>query len=301
MIPCGPEIGVASQLRPLTAKDGLELATADLVGDLAAYRPGGKGLLFEGGGDSDFDKTFASRVFPDELRGINLLSGSNKTRVKLLHEVLQRAHDNGDLPTKFYAITDKDFDDGDVTPAVNRYVWDVYHIENYLLVPAVILDVLKSLSLESAIDERHVLDALEASARDIVTNMLQHKMRDYANSIVVRSLDLGFNPNTRALSQDLYAAIARSATRVQTLVAETLSIANLQAREQEFKREIEQSFSNGSWITDLPGREILHRFIDRERVGVAYEYFRNLIVRRMADTGYKPPGMKAIIDQIVAD
>ncbi len=301
MIPCGPEIGGASQLRPLTATDDLELAIADLVGDLAAYRPGGKGLLFEGGGDSDFDKTFTSTLFADKLRGINLLSGSNKTRVKLLHEALQRAYDNGDLPTKFYAITDKDSDDASATPAVNQFVWDVYHIENYLLVPSVILDVLRSLSLESAADERYVLNALEAAAREIVPNMLQHKMRVYANSVLVRALDLGFNPGTRALSQELHAAITRSATKIQTHVANTLSATNLQTRESEFKREIEQSFSNGSWITDLPGREILHRFIDMEKVGVAYEYFRNLIVRRMADTGYEPPGMKKIIDQIIAD
>lgn len=112
MIPCGADTPGASQLKPLTANEDLEVVMADLVGDLAAYRPGGKAIIFEGGGDSDFDKTIASALFRNELRGINLLSGTNKVRVKALHEILERAHANGDLPTKFYALTDSDSDGG---------------------------------------------------------------------------------------------------------------------------------------------------------------------------------------------
>src|SRR6266511_929609 len=48
MLPCGAEPKGGSQLRALTASGDLELVLTDLVGDLAAYRPGGKGLIFEG-------------------------------------------------------------------------------------------------------------------------------------------------------------------------------------------------------------------------------------------------------------
>ncbi len=46
MLPCGPEVTGTSQLRPLTVTKDLEMAMADLVGDLAAYRPGGKRAYF---------------------------------------------------------------------------------------------------------------------------------------------------------------------------------------------------------------------------------------------------------------
>lgn len=302
MIPCGTDIENSSQLRPLTATDDLDIAVADLVGDLAAYRPGGKGLLFEGGGDSDFDKTFAGALFPEELRGINLLSGSNKARVRILHEVLDRAYKNGDLPTKFYAIVDRDSEQvAEDIKAVNRFVWDVYHVENYLLVPSIIVEVLKSLDLGLITDEPRVYQQLEAAARDVLPQMLQHKMRVYVNSKIVRAIDLGFDPNASILSHELHEAVCRSTQRIQNLVSGELAIADLQAREKEFREEIERSFTDGSWIANVPGREILRRFIDRQKVAVGYEFFRNLIVSRMAETGYKPSGMKAVIDKIVAD
>jgi hypothetical protein len=133
MLPCGSDSTAPSQLRSLKVNGDLDVALADLVGDLAAYRPGGKGVIFEGGGDSDFDKTVVGTLFATELRGINLMSGSNKVRVRALHEILSRAHASGDLPTKFFAITDKDSDESEETEAVNWHQWDVYHIENYLL------------------------------------------------------------------------------------------------------------------------------------------------------------------------
>jgi hypothetical protein len=75
MLPCGTQVPGTSQLKPLTANEDLEVVIADLVGDLAAYRPGGKAIIFEGGGDSDFDKTIVAALFRYELRGINLLQG----------------------------------------------------------------------------------------------------------------------------------------------------------------------------------------------------------------------------------
>ena len=74
-------------MRQLNASEDLDLAMADIVGDLAAYRPDGTAILFEGGGDTDFDQSIVARLFPNELAGINLLSGSNKTKVEALHDL----------------------------------------------------------------------------------------------------------------------------------------------------------------------------------------------------------------------
>jgi hypothetical protein len=92
MLPCGTEPRGSTQLRSLKVSEDLELVLTDLVGDLAAYRPGGKGLIFEGGGVSEFDKKFVGTVFVDELRGINLISGTNKSRVKALRSLLPYRH-----------------------------------------------------------------------------------------------------------------------------------------------------------------------------------------------------------------
>ena len=302
MIPCGAEHDGTSQLRPLSVTKDLEMVMADLVGDLAAYRPGGKGLIFEGGGDSDFDKTFAQQIFRKELRGMNLISGSNKMRVQVLHEVLERAHANGDLPTKFYAIVDKDSDEeAAASAAVNRYKWDVYHIENYLLEPGIIAIILNSLTLGGQFDEKIVLDRLQNAARNVVANVVAHRLRDYVNSMMVRSIDLGFDAKATDIALEAHKAASRSFERINKTMNTALDEASIAKKRDEIKNDIEASFVDGSWIKNLPGREILKQFIVLEKITVGHETLRNMILSKMVETGYQPDGMKRIIEDIASD
>ncbi|MBA2934334.1 AAA family ATPase [Sphingomonas sp. CGMCC 1.13654] len=302
MLPCGADGAQDSQLRPLVVSGDLDSVLADLVGDLAAYRPGGKGLIFEGGGDSDFDKTLAGTLFSEELRGINLISGTNKARVKLLHEVLERAYQKGDVPTKFYAIVDRDTDGPmAATDAVNRFSWDVYHIENYLLDPEVIAHVVNAIDPRTTKDADSIRKDLESAARLTVPALLVHRIRSLANARLVRSIDLGFSPDTLTVAHDLSGAIGRSMTRMQNEIASGLSESALLAEEQAIRVEIEQSFSDGTWIKNLPGREILREFAKASSLSIGYEVLRNLIVSRMAELGVKPEGMVAVISKIVND
>lgn len=302
MIPCGSETPSTSQLRPLTINQDLEMVMTDLVGDLAAYRPGGKAIIFEGGGDSDFDKTIASTLFREELRGINLLSGTNKMRVKVLHEILERAHANGDLPTKFYAITDSDSEGViDNTKGVNRFEWDVYHIENYLLHSQIIADVLNSLTLTDKNTAADIESKLNTAARQVVPNMLIHRMRVHVNSKIVGAISLGFPPETLTIGRELHDAANRSAMRINELIRDTLSEASLVEQEQFFRTEYERCFADGTWKKKLPGRDILKKFVALEGMITGYEVFRNLIVTRMAELNHKPDGMRFVIEKIVRD
>lgn len=302
MTPCGNEITGISQLRPLSANQDLEIVMADLVGDLAAYRPGGKGIIFEGGGDSDFDKTIAGTLFREELKGINLLSGTNKMRVKVLHEILERAYSNGDLPTKFYAIVDSDSENNDNNiNAINRFEWDVYHIENYLLDSQIIADVLNSLTLKENILPTEVDIKLNSAAREVLPNMLVHRMRSYVNSQIVQNIALGFSPNTILIGKELHAAANRSANKISNLISTTLSESALIEKERELRTEYEQYFADGTWRQRLPGREILKKFVDITNTTIGYEVLRNLIVKRMAELNYKPEGMKHVIAKIIMD
>nr|WP_298172122.1 AAA family ATPase [uncultured Pseudomonas sp.] len=302
MLPCGADNTSVSQLSALTVGKDLEMATADLVGDLAAYRPGGKGLIFEGGGDSDFDKSIAGRLFPEELRGINLISGSNKNRVKALHEILERAYESGDLPTKFYAIVDRDTDDIPASGSVvNTYQWNVYHIENYLLNPEIIAEVVSDLRLDKApCDKDSVRDKLNQAARKVVPQMVIKKMQVHANSRLVSALDLRFSPDSVTVAQDLHKAVERSFKRFEKSVSE-LSEEELISTEKRMRESFDQSFGDGTWLDIIPGREILKQYVSIERVSVNYEVFRNLIVAKMVERNYKPQGMREVIDKISRD
>lgn len=302
MIPCGAEVDVVSQLKPLVLDKDVELVIADLVGDLAAYRPGGKAIIFEGGGDSDFDKTIVGTLFRDDLRGINLLSGTNKMRVKVLHEVLEKAYSKGDLLTRFYAITDKDSDgDNDKVSAINRYEWDVYHIENYLLDGSIVTSVVNSLVLGYRYEEGQIENLLCTAARQVVPNVLVHRLRREVNSMIVKSISLGADPSCSEVGKTLHAAVGRSASKINQLITAELSESSLVSKEHDLRQEYEKCFADGSWRQVLPGRDILRRFVDVIKIGVGYEHFRNLLVNKMAEHGCKPKGMKNIIDQIIVD
>lgn len=301
MLPCGAEPGASSQLKPLTVSKDLELALTDLVGDLAAYRPGGKGLIFEGGGDSDFDKTIVGTLFAEELKGVNLISGTNKARVTALHQILERAYLKGDLPTKFYAITDRDSDSSESIKGLSRFSWNVYHVENYLLQPEVIAYVLNSLSIGGSWTADAVLDRLTHAAHKVVPSVLNHKLRTYANSQLVKCIDLGFSPQSADAVSDLHAAALRSQDRIEKVLKAGLSESSITTVEAAMRKEVESSLGDGTWKSQLPGREILKQFVNLHEISVGYEIIRNLIVTRMSEIGLKPPGMLEVIGKISAD
>lgn len=299
MFPCGQHSG-ASQSRELKASEDLDVAMVDLVGDLAAYRPDGTAIIFEGGGDSDFDQSIVARLFAKEVAGINLLSGSNKARIEALHDVLNRAYSKGDLPIRFFAITDKDTDTAEPPKGLRRYQWDVYHIENYLLEPEFVAGTVNALDPSRRMDGDLALEGMRFSARKVVPRLLRHKMREHVNSRLVRCIDLGFDAAAEEIADPVAQAVHRSMQRMSKTVDAELSTDFLRAKENEWKTEIESGFASGQWKLILPGREILKFFVNDQRLAVPYDTLRNLIVSRMVDHGFQPPGMKEIITEIVS-
>jgi hypothetical protein len=124
--------GTQNQVRRISVGADVERATIDLVGDLAAYKPGAKVVIFEGGGDVAFDVAMTTALFPDFAAKVNMISGTNKGRVRQLHMLLERAASEAALPAKFFSICDRDSDPISDTVA-SALTWDAYHIENYLL------------------------------------------------------------------------------------------------------------------------------------------------------------------------
>ena len=126
-------------------------------------------------------------------------------------------------------------------------------------------------------------------------------MRQFVNACIIGSIDLGFPPDTLTIGRDLHTAASRSVARINKALTEKIDDVSLERQEQLFRREIEQSFADGSWSAKLPGRDILRRFVSLEQLPVGYEVFRNLVLSKMTERGHKPPGMKQVIDRIVAD
>lgn len=301
MLPAASLSPQEPQIKPLNLTADLELALVDLVGDLAAYRPGGKVVIFEGGGDSDFDQRVTARLFPELQEQANLISGSNKTKVRALHETLNTAAQKGQLPFQFYSITDRDSDpddDGTATK-VNYFKWDVYHIENYLLDASFIRKVLLSINTGEPPTEEVIWEELREAALGSMSVLIRHELSEIANTALRTKLNVGTDPKKGDVVGELRGAVERSLERLKEAAKEINEAGFYEGHEKLLKDRYNASLADGKWISVFRGRDILKRFASKWAPKVSYEIFRNLILSKMADEGYQPDGMKSVIDKVL--
>ena len=110
-----PSPATIQQAAPLLAKEDLQRAVIELVGDLASYRPDAKLIIFEGE-NSEFDQRMATTLFPSLHEKANTVSAGNKQRVRGLHEILSVALTKGQVPMRIFSIVDSDAEEGNRVP-----------------------------------------------------------------------------------------------------------------------------------------------------------------------------------------
>lgn len=289
-----------SQATIVKAQQELEKVVLALVGDLAAYRPGAKVVVFESTADSAFDVKMTSTLFPEFAQRINLISGGNKRRVLELYEILERSHAAGHFPDRFFAITDAD-DGEERRPPGNHFQWDVYHIENYLLNPLYILEALRAVGInaDSVGDQSHVLELLKQCAKESINSLVAHQLRERVNRELVSTINLSFDQSRSDVGVALAESVARSnkkfCEKIAKITAETLT-----KNQSNIVVELNKALEDGTWQKRFRGRDILRRFAGKVVKGMEYEYFRDLVISRMSERNYKPPGMSTVVEAILA-
>lgn len=293
-----------NQMHELHPGEEVESIILELVGNLATYSPGAKVVFFEGE-DSEFDLHMVSRLFPTIENDINLVSGGNRFRVEMLHQTLERSIKAGNIPVKIYSVVDKDTGP-EIAPTsdFNRHFsWDVYHIENYLLEPKFIDEALGrvgvshvDLSSLGKIDQR-----LRHIAENQISKLVSHRIKNEVNSELIRDLNLGTNPTSDDIGVELHRAIEASSERITKRLKNNLNLDNIQERVNAERQSLSTALATEDWRKHFRGRDILREFAGQYLPGMRYEYFRELIISQMLNANYQPPGMKAVLDHILAD
>jgi hypothetical protein len=168
------------------------------------------------------------------------------------------------------------------------------------LEPRFVAETVNAFTLTNSMTPEIAYDKLSAAARQVVPTVLVHRITEFANSKFLSGINLGFDPTTSAVSGELRNAIERSLQKVQAAISGELTEELLAEKEVELRKEIETSFANGTWKHLIPGREILKNFVQIEKIPTKYEAFRNQLISRMAAAGFKPDGMKVVIDKVRA-
>ncbi|HYE18245.1 MAG TPA: AAA family ATPase [Tepidisphaeraceae bacterium] len=289
-----------NQATPVAGRDELEGLVIELVGDLAAYRPGAKIVVFESTEEAGFDQRMTCALFPEFALRVNSISGGNKRRVTDLYELLERASQQGYIPAKFFAIVDSD-DETEVAGPASRLRWDRYHIENYLLESSFILEAMKAIGEqhERFSDEIAVSQALVECAKKTVPLLVKHKLRVHVNSAILSCLNLNSDPKSATSAADIANAAQRSHERMGNRLGADLSATELSRMATNLESSYSEALSCNGWKKRFRGRDVLKRFVGDHLTGIAYEPFRELIITRMKDAGFKPEGMRQVVEAVL--
>jgi predicted ATPase len=297
------EIEEVSQATKVQVGQDADRLVIDLIGDLAAYRPAAKMVVFEGGGDSDFDVRVVSTLFPAFAAATNCVSGGNKKRVQQLYEVLEQSRVAGHLPGRFYAITDSDDDIEAPTTSRSAYRWPSYHIENYLLEPTFILKVLQDLGKATHITSTLSLlhEALKQSAEKTIPSLVRHRLQMQVDQTIQRAVELRLDKSRNDVAAAMVDAVGRSLQKLNAQATTGLSDEVLLQLAETAESDAQAEISSGDWIRRFRGREILKAFVAEYGDGLPYEVFRDLILARMRDAEYQPLEMGQVLRRITDD
>ncbi len=295
---------IENQVREVQAGEEVEATILELVGDLAAYRPGAKVVFFEGE-NSEFDRGMVSRLFPEFEKEMNFVSGGNKHRVERLHQTLQRSVQAGKIPVRIYSVVDKDSDLGTNTEGDfhGHHTWDVYHIENYLLEPRFICDALKQIgTCSSEVDSPELVEScLRRIAQDQIGKLVSHKISAQIRKELIEGLELGIDPNSDDIGEEMHKSVKRSVGKVKSLVSGKLGKPDIEERVKQERAILEDSLRENNWKKHFKGRDVLRVFAGKYANGMRYEMFRYLVISLMADAGHQPEGMKTVLYSIASD
>jgi hypothetical protein len=299
MLPAGSTESPIQQLKALSVKQDLQAVMVSLVGDLAAYHPGGKVILFEGGGDSDFDKRFVGTLFPELAKRTTLISANSKQRVSALHEVLDRISNDGELPFTFFSITDAD-SDGKPAKSVRSYQWDVYHIENYLLSPAHIRLAMEELGQRSIPKESDISVLLASCAERAMRELHCHLLVSYTDQLIIKQVKIGCAPTEQDPGARIASVVDGCFQKLKNLSENELTTSGIVSKSQQIEADLQNSLTDGTWIKKFPGRTVLKNFVE-SHVDTSYDAFKMLVISQMRRSSYTPEGMRSVVDLILND
>ena len=245
-----------------------------------------------------------SKLFPELLNHVNLLSVGSKHQVNKLHELLEEASQKGQLNTRFFSITDKDSNNDEDGKPSKKFIWDVYHIENYLLDEYFLAKAVGGLVLEqSDLSEESALKILVECAKESLDGLIKHMLTSQVYRDTFSKVDLGFDENDASISRKLYNALRRNIEKISNVPNDEY-LNYLKLVEKERREEFDQSFQDNTWKSKVAGRTVLKKFVEKinkkhPQESFSYITLRNNVVSLMAAEEYKPEGMHKIIKEII--
>lgn len=241
-------------------------------------------IVFIEGEESSADREIYQGLYPPGTYNVSFVPAGNSATVRKTAERVNQLLASSVAFQQYYSIVDGDIERSiPATPSPTAtgprlFQLPVYHVENFLLDPVIILEVTKAMlgarcPYETEGDVESALKAAltgEQHLRSLAGALLDAqiaKLADEARDAVFKN---------------------RAAPDVPT-VRPTLETAMADARQR-----MEVALRDGTWKNKCKGREVLRTLCGMHQI--KYEHFRNVLITRMKSP---PRGLAEIMDQIL--
>jgi predicted ATPase len=235
--------------RDMGAQVGLQLVSAVVV--------------FVEGKDANSDKQLLDRLVAPFVPGVNFVAGGSCEDIfaagTRANNLLEEACSNGD----FFAVVDRDYrSDAEVSELVKRYrgrlyVWDSHEIQNIFLDPDVVRQTLVFLG---HLAEGETVESVRAELKQVATELMDWIAADW----VAWEFDKSFrSPSRRIGGEDPKGSLDKYAASLKEKIEQATDVANLGARYEEKKIQIQSLLDQDQWLRRLPGKQILGRYLQR--------------------------------------
>lgn len=283
-----------SQIQRVFSDEDMRGTLVDLVGELGLVTLNKRIVFLEGSGP-EIDRYILETLYADELDEVQFVScGSVKRQTEVSAKILDLLSESSKF-NFFYAIRDRDFmteeEKSEVEAKGNErlWVWDVYHIENFLLDWQVLFDAASDLTGPACpfSDPQEVKHTCHQIAQQMANEFLAQRLDQYILE--------AFERPQRSVDPSRPADHAKKVGQamVDTIQHNLSQIEEWTTTEEE---RISSALDDGTWTQLLPGRPVLRRLAGE--LNVNYRQLRNVAVSKLAEQG-APLGLERIMEQIL--
>lgn len=269
-----------NQLQRVTPDENLHGVLAELMGSrgLISFN---QRIVFIEGEHASADREIFEAFFPPAEHNISFVPAGDSSTIQKTAERINSLLTSAISFQQYFCIIDQDIDRGESDPCVGRRLFrlPVYHVENYLLDPAIILKVTSQM----------LASTCPFKTAACVESELKHLVLEDGHLL----------PYTKAI---LDAEIGKIAKRAHDAVYTrqtkglSLDIPLFETTKQNAKSQLETSVEDGTWKNQVKGRELLIAFCSKH--GLKYVHFRNSVI---SNFGKPPTELQDIVDKIKAE
>ncbi len=218
-------------------------------------------IIFLEGDESSIDRELYEKFYPPGQYNVSFVPAGNSATVRKTAEQVNHLLSNPLGYQEYYSIVDGDIERAEDTTVMNRlFKLPVYHIENCLIIPELILQVTKEM---------------------LGSSCPYNNSAEVENELKSLALQDGhFKPFTKALYDAKIAKIAKHAyDSIYKGSMPQLSVPTFKDIEAEARQILGEYIKNSQWIEKCKGRELLKAFCGKNCF--KYQHFRNCLIAKL--------------------